>query len=163
MMAFNSAISTLDLIEVPLRGQSYTWSNKQTNPLLERLDWFFISNAWSLEFPATSAYTLTREASDHVPCVVSVQTKVPKARVFRFENFWMEHEDFSEVFIQAWNSQCNETDLAKRVTAKFKKVRQVLRNWQKNLPKLSITIERTKSIIQLLDQMEEGRDQSVEE
>jgi hypothetical protein len=48
MMAFNEAISKLGVIEIPLSGQEFTWSNKQQQPLLERLDWFFINQAWSL-------------------------------------------------------------------------------------------------------------------
>jgi hypothetical protein len=38
MLGFNEAISKLRLVEVPLSGEAYTWSNKQHNPLLERLD-----------------------------------------------------------------------------------------------------------------------------
>jgi hypothetical protein len=87
MLGFNEAISKLGLVEVPLSGQAYTWSNKQCNPLLERLDWFFISQAWSLEFSGTKAKTLPRSVSDHVPCLVSIRTDVPKPRIFRFENY----------------------------------------------------------------------------
>jgi hypothetical protein len=43
MFLFNEAISSLGLIELPLKGRCYTWSNKQQTPLLERLDWFFTS------------------------------------------------------------------------------------------------------------------------
>jgi hypothetical protein len=35
MLMFNAAISTLGLIEIPLKGQCFTWSNKQHPPLLE--------------------------------------------------------------------------------------------------------------------------------
>jgi exonuclease III len=38
MLGFNEAISKLRLVEVSLSGEAYTWSNKQHNPLLERLD-----------------------------------------------------------------------------------------------------------------------------
>ena len=41
MFLFNEAISKLSLIELPLHGRQYTWINKQSPPLLERLDWFF--------------------------------------------------------------------------------------------------------------------------
>ena len=40
MLMFNAAINTLGLVEIPLKDQHYTWSNKQHAPLLERLDWF---------------------------------------------------------------------------------------------------------------------------
>jgi hypothetical protein len=43
MLKFNEALSNLNAEELPLRGNHFTWSNKQASPLLERLDWFFAS------------------------------------------------------------------------------------------------------------------------
>uniref|UniRef100_A0A453EXI1 Uncharacterized protein n=1 Tax=Aegilops tauschii subsp. strangulata TaxID=200361 RepID=A0A453EXI1_AEGTS len=40
---FNEAISELGLIELPLKGRQFSWSNMQDSPLLEKLDWFFTS------------------------------------------------------------------------------------------------------------------------
>lgn len=40
MLNFNNAISSLGVVEIPLHGRKYTWTNKQHPPLLERLDWF---------------------------------------------------------------------------------------------------------------------------
>jgi hypothetical protein len=40
---FNDIISILGLMEIPLKGRKFTWSNMQQNPLLERLDWVFTS------------------------------------------------------------------------------------------------------------------------
>jgi hypothetical protein len=89
MLNFNTAISQLGLQEIPLRGQAFTWSNMQCHPLLEKLDWCFVSPAWSSMFPATSAFSLARSASDHVPWVVNIQSNVPKPPIFRFENYWL--------------------------------------------------------------------------
>ena len=47
MLLFNDAISSLGLIELPLYGRKFTWINKQPSPLMERLDWFFISSSWT--------------------------------------------------------------------------------------------------------------------
>jgi hypothetical protein len=41
MLKFNEAINQLNLMEIPLHGLSFTWSNRQREPLLQRLDWFF--------------------------------------------------------------------------------------------------------------------------
>ena len=41
MLAFNEAISALALVEIPIKGREYTWSNMQNAPLLEKLDWVF--------------------------------------------------------------------------------------------------------------------------
>jgi hypothetical protein len=38
MLLFNEAISNLCLVELPLKGRKFTWSNIQQAPLLERLD-----------------------------------------------------------------------------------------------------------------------------
>jgi hypothetical protein len=57
MMMFNGAISTLGLVEIPLVGRKFTWTNKQQHPLLERLDWFFTSQVWVSKYPNTSAHS----------------------------------------------------------------------------------------------------------
>jgi hypothetical protein len=84
MFAFNSAISKLSLMELPLKGCKFTWTNKQEDPLLERLDWFFCSNAWMDSFPNSWATGLSRDISDHTPCLISATTRVPKPHIFRF-------------------------------------------------------------------------------
>lgn len=38
MLLFNGAINALGLIELPLYGKKFTWTNKLPSPLLERLD-----------------------------------------------------------------------------------------------------------------------------
>ena len=38
---FNEIIGHLGLLELPLKGRAFTWSNMQEQPLLEQLDWFF--------------------------------------------------------------------------------------------------------------------------
>jgi hypothetical protein len=91
MLIFNEAISALGLVEIPLHGKKFTWSNKQHPPLLERLDWFFTSVSWTLKYPNSKATSMVMETSDHTPCVISIATDIPKGNIFRFENYWMEH------------------------------------------------------------------------
>jgi exonuclease III len=42
-LIFNDVIDHLGLVELPLKGRGFTWSNMQADPLLEQLDWFFTS------------------------------------------------------------------------------------------------------------------------
>jgi exonuclease III len=88
MLAFNDAISNLRLVELPLKGCKYTWTNKQHNPLLERLDWFFSSNAWTTFLPNSFATGLVRDSSDHTPCVITASTSIPRPLIFRFFIGW---------------------------------------------------------------------------
>jgi len=86
-LIFNDAIGQLGLVELPLKDRSYTWSNMQINPLLEQLDWFFTSINLTIDYPNTEALPLAKITSDHLPCQITIGTKIPKANVFRFENY----------------------------------------------------------------------------
>ena len=87
MFAFNEAISKLRLVELPLKGCKFTWTNKQHPPLLERLikelnlkkflsisDYFFfnrmdfilfLEQTWQnrLNYPGSSAQAITIKAT----------------------------------------------------------------------------------------------------
>jgi hypothetical protein len=60
-------------------GNKFTWTNKQVSPLLERLDWFFASTSWITNYLGSFASTLSRDVSDHSPCLISFSTDIPKA------------------------------------------------------------------------------------
>lgn len=146
-----------------MHGRKFTWSNKQDPPLLERLDWFFTSNSWTLSYPNTAAWALTTEVSDHVPCLIRISTDVPKGAVFRFENFWMEHEQFMAVVNHGWNLPEPHVDAAKRISAKFKNLRRVLKAWHLQLSNLKTTINNVKLILSFIEFLEDFRDLSVQE
>lgn len=38
MLLFNDMINHLDLVDIAFEGRSFTWSNMQDNPLLQKLD-----------------------------------------------------------------------------------------------------------------------------
>lgn len=82
MVLFNEAISNLGLVELPMKGRKYSWSNMQENTLLEKLDWFFTSAAWMTSFPDTIALPLSRPISDHIPRVIKIGTNlIPKSKI----------------------------------------------------------------------------------
>ena len=93
---FNEIIGNLGLLELPLKGRSFTWSNMQDSPLLEQLDWFLTSSNWISSYPMTEVLPLARTASDHVPCVVTIKTFIPKSKIYRFENCCVELEGFMD-------------------------------------------------------------------
>jgi hypothetical protein len=131
--------------------------------LLQRLDWFFISQEWSVVLPETQAKTLTRDISDHVPCLVFIKSKIPKPKIFIFENFWLEFKGFGSVFQNIWLSQTTLADKAMNLMAKFKATRMALKDWQRSLPSLDKTIGDIKLLIEFLENIEEHRDLSLEE
>jgi exonuclease III len=104
MFLFNEAISKLGLTELPHHGSQFTWTNKQFEPLMERLDWFFTSNSWTLKYPNSLVKTLVMETSDYWPCVIEINTPIPKARIFRFENHWLSNDQFIQAAVQGWEA-----------------------------------------------------------
>jgi hypothetical protein len=94
MFLFNETIGHLGLVELPLKGRMYTWSNMQTEPLREHLDWFFTSPSWTTHFLNTIVLPMAKSSFDHVPCMVTIDTVIPKAKISRFENYWVEHPIF---------------------------------------------------------------------
>lgn len=110
--------------------RQFTWTNKQFDPLLERLDLFFSSNSWTYIFPNAWASALSRDTLDHTSCLISALTSVPKPHVFRFENYWLEHHQFMEVLQHGWNLPTLLEDKAKRISYKFKNLRKVLKSWK---------------------------------
>jgi hypothetical protein len=62
-----------------------------------------MSHAWSLEFPGTNVKTLTRDVSDHVPCAIIIQNKVPKSRVKMVIQFLYMIEESRDLKIHEWN------------------------------------------------------------
>ena len=131
------------------------------NPLLERLDWVFTSAPWTLDFPNTTVVPLTRNISDHVPCVVKIDTKIPKSTIFRFENYWVEMEGFFDIVQHVWQIDPGFEDPAKCISFKMKVLRKRLLAWSKNLSKLLLLLSNCNKVIDFLDLVEETRLLSV--
>jgi thymidylate synthase len=124
---------------------------------LEKLDWFFTSNDWTINYPSTFVFPLFKPTLDHLPCVVATGTKIPRAKIFKFENYWLQHSSFKEIVENAWKILVEYSNSAKRVNAKFKNLRRAISLWAKNLPCLKKQIEQVNSVIELLDIFEESR------
>jgi hypothetical protein len=98
------------------------------------------------------------ETSDHWPCVIEIRTTIPRARVFRFENYWMTHDSFLPLVTNTWNGVFHQQDAAMLLTAKFKALRCSLKAWQSQLSNMKTTISNVKIVISFMEVIEEWRD-----
>ena len=98
-----------------------------------------------------------------MPCVIAIGTKIPRAKIFRFENYWLQHSEFKQIVENAWNIPVGHSNSAKNINEKFKNLRRVLKLWAKNLPCLKKRIGQVNKVIMLLDVMEETRPLSLSE
>jgi hypothetical protein len=95
--------------------------------------------------------------------VIAIGTKIPRAKVFRFDNFWLEHFDFKTIVQSIWSIHVGFTDNAKRINAKFKNLRRGLKFWAKNLPCLKKQIQGVNEVIDFLNLAEEMGSLTIEE
>ena len=153
MLAFNEAISALALVEIPIKGREYTWSNMQNAPLLEKLDWVFSSESWTSTYLNTMVTPLSKPISDHTPFNIQIGTSIPRSTLFRFENYWLSHHDFKEKVKSIWEQDIPESDSAKRITAKFKRPRKDIKIWAKDKSQLASTIKNTSAVIEFFDSL----------
>jgi hypothetical protein len=135
----------------------------QDNPLLEQLDWFFTSLHWTSVYPTTEVLPKGKPTSDHIPCVVSIQTSIPSTKIFRFENYWVAHPGFMQTVADSWNRQTHKANSAANLNAKFKRLRYDLKFWTRSISKLKICIENTNIAISQIDAIEDARGLTIPE
>ena len=122
---------------IPFSGRNLSWSNMQADPLLVKLDWVFTNSSWTLSHPATFVQPLSRPISDHIPYVLHIGTHIPKGRMFRFENFWVEHPGFMDIVKLHWDNSPVYANAAENRSSKLKQVRSGQRKWSKSLSNLN--------------------------
>jgi len=101
------------------------------------------------------------ETSNHWPCIIEINTKIPKGHIFRFENHWLDRDDFATTVVRGWSAPYLPNDSAKALTTKCKNLRKVLKDWNARTPPLSKLIENAKLILQFLDSIKCFRDLSL--
>lgn len=157
-LLFNDIIGHLGLVELPLKGRAFTWSNMQQDPLLEQLDWFFTSVNWTTSYPNTMVLPLAKITSHHIPCKVLIDTNIPRSNLFRLENFWPQHPGFYEAGQFRRDKYVrNQRDSASLIAGRLKNVRYSLKQWSKKLSNLNILINNCNKVIFYLDCIEEVR------
>ena len=87
-----------------MKGGCYTWSNKQINPTLEKLDRVLMSSAWEDTFPLVFVQKIVKELPDR-NLLMPQSGEIPIAknkREFKFDNSWLKNPDFLPLVKSIW-------------------------------------------------------------
>jgi hypothetical protein len=79
------------------------------------------------------------------------------AKIFGFENFWVDQPGFLEIVQMVWNSGIRASNSVAKVTAKLKLLRRVLNKWAKRLSQIKKQIHESNLVIAVMDRLEENR------
>jgi hypothetical protein len=84
-------------------GIKFTWSNKQENPLLIKLDRILATVEWESRYARCFAWSKARIGSDHCPLVLDFgEHGAARPRHFYFEEQWLQQEGFSQMVADKW-------------------------------------------------------------
>ncbi len=77
MTMFADLQTKMELIDLPVGYQRFTWSNLQVVPMMAKLDRFLISTEWDQCFPLSKVIGLPRVTSDHTPLRLTTGGNLP--------------------------------------------------------------------------------------
>jgi hypothetical protein len=105
MDRFNMFIDLHQLQEVRRHGPKFTWTNKQSIPVMVTLDRILVATKWEARHPLCSAWSRTRVRSDHWPIFLDSGEQDGKrlTKPFYLKKQWLLEDDFLDKFVQNWN------------------------------------------------------------
>ncbi|KAF7851298.1 hypothetical protein BT93_L4155 [Corymbia citriodora subsp. variegata] len=89
---FKDCLSQVLLEDLRFVGYRYTWSSSSRyNRKLKKIDKVLVNCKWCQDFSYSEVAFLDPRISDHTPMVVKITAPMPKKKLFKFFNFWMQH------------------------------------------------------------------------
>jgi exonuclease III len=89
MHEFSDFISECGLMDIPMEGRLFTWSNNRETSASSRIDRFLFSPDWADHFGLVTQQRLPRLLSDHYPILLDCGRIIGGKSPFRFENMWL--------------------------------------------------------------------------
>jgi hypothetical protein len=126
MKNFSNFITSTSLMDIPLVGGRYTWSNSQSR---SRLDRFLFTSTIEDHFTLLAQRRLPRLCSDHFPVLLECGSFENGRRPFRFENMWLKSEGFLAKVKSWWESYTFQGSPSFVVASKLKALKGDLKIW----------------------------------
>jgi hypothetical protein len=105
MLCFNFWIDAFALEDLKCSDRKYTWARGGRSSQMAYLDRFFINSSWSSLCSTSHSFSFPRIGSDHsLICLEFGLSSQFKSSIFRFEQFWISQEGFSEFLANWWNA-----------------------------------------------------------
>lgn len=162
MSQFNEVIMDLQLIDVPLRNKTFTWTNKQPSPIFSKLYRIFLSPELSLIFPIITLQALPMTVSDHVPLLLTCKQKQPIKQGIKMELGWFKYDILKTKVNANWED--GKGNSLTQFTKRAEWVQIEMEQWHKsNFSGVQLQLDYCKKQILAMDCLEERRTLSQDE
>ncbi|KAK2654131.1 hypothetical protein Ddye_013987 [Dipteronia dyeriana] len=102
MRNFNSFLLIANVIDLPLQGMSFTWTNSREQAVWSRLDRYLISPSLLISFPNICQRGLSRSLSDYNPILLREMSQDWGPIPFCFFNSWLDDNSIMKDAMDGW-------------------------------------------------------------
>ncbi|WOK94161.1 ribonuclease H protein [Canna indica] len=144
---FSRIIAGSNLLDLPISGVQFTWSNRQRLPRLAKLDRIFLSLSASHILPLANVQGGDKKLSDHHHLILcSMQSPTNKSvKPFKMEKFWFRVDSFKCMIATCWAQNWDSLPATDRWIRRWRTLRKLIRQWNalhnKEVKKARITLE----------------------
>ncbi|WOL03844.1 hypothetical protein Cni_G12564 [Canna indica] len=118
------------LIDLPIAGLQFTWSNGQSPPRLAKLDRVLLSLAASQVLPLTVVQGGNSKLSDHHYLLFKSQNKLmSKSKIFHLELNWFSRPEFKQIILLGWGGSQHMSLGLDGWISKWRTLRKIIRQW----------------------------------
>ena len=164
MLDFSDFISEHNLIDLPLKDGTFTWTNSRVVASWSRLDRFLLSSNLEEHFPNIHQKRLHRLLSDHFPVLLEGGNFHKGSRPFRFENMWLKAGGFVEKVKTWWESYNFQGSPSFQFASKLKALKLDLKKWNvEEFGNVEDGMNKLWKNLKVLDLLEDSRPLSYDE
>ncbi|CAN0856996.1 LINE-1 retrotransposable element ORF2 protein [Linum grandiflorum] len=129
----NDFIFDHELLDLPLVGANFTWSNLRESPSLSRIDRALVNASFESTFSDCRLIALSWICSDHRAIFLDCGDRVRVKRPWRFESMWKLHDDFLPFVERSWEEAPRGPSCLFLFSRKLKWLKEKLKVWNKEV------------------------------
>ncbi|XP_072058205.1 uncharacterized protein [Arachis hypogaea] len=146
------------LMDLDLKGGRFTWFSNPRNVFItrEKIDRVLANWEWRALYQQASLTALPAISSDHCPIVLNINQIQRREMSFKFEAFWVDHDECENVVRKGWDKWNIHGCDWKGITRKMENCKEELKKWSKK------TFKRAdKEIHKLKDELKKLQDSNL--
>ncbi|XP_058180127.1 uncharacterized protein LOC131298670 [Rhododendron vialii] len=130
MKDFLEFCNNMELIDLPMLGRKFTWTNYQDHAIHNCLDRFLISPQWMEKFKVLQ-WGLHRPISDHCPIVLLDDGRDWGPKPFRFMDIWLSNPKCMAIAKDTWENTQVSGWAGYMILQKCRAIKEKLKVWNK--------------------------------